>query len=51
MTLQQLLNRIDGLKTKLDSARPLGASELGQLREYYKIGLTYTSSALEGYAY
>jgi Fic family protein len=48
MTLQQLLNRIDGLKSKLDSARPLSASELGQLREYYKIGLTYTSNALEG---
>jgi Fic family protein len=48
MTLQQLLNRIDSVKTKLDSARPLSASELSQLREYYKIGLTYTSNALEG---
>jgi Fic family protein len=48
MTLQQLLNRIDSVKTKLDSARPLSAGELIQLREYYKIGLTYTSNALEG---
>lgn len=48
MTLQQLLNRIDSLRTKLDSARSLGASELSQLREYYKIGLTYASNALEG---
>jgi Fic family protein len=48
MTLQQLLNRIDGLKAKLDNARPLSVSELSQLREYYKIGLTYTSNALEG---
>ncbi len=48
MTLQQLLNQIDGLKAKLDAARPLGANELGRLREYYKIGLTYTSNALEG---
>ncbi|MGH9769026.1 MAG: Fic family protein [Blastocatellia bacterium] len=48
MTLQQLLNRIDSLKAKLDSARPLGAGELSQLREYYKIGLTYASNALEG---
>ncbi len=48
MTLQQLLTQIDGLKSKLDAARPLRAGELGQLREYYKIGLTYTSNALEG---
>jgi len=48
MTLQKLINQIDGLKATLDSARPLGASELSQLREYYKIGLTYTSNALEG---
>lgn len=48
MTLQQLLNRIDGLKAKLDGAQPLSAGELSQLREYYKIGLTYTSNALEG---
>lgn len=48
MTLQQLFNQIDGLKAKLDSARPLDAGEPSQLREYYKIGLTYTSNALEG---
>jgi Fic family protein len=48
MTLQQLLNQIDGLKAKLADARPPGASELVQLREHYKIGLTYTSNALEG---
>jgi len=48
MTLQELLSRIDDLKVKLDAARPLSAGELSQLREYYKVGLTYTSNALEG---
>lgn len=48
MTLQQLLNQIDALRAKLDAARPLRAGELSQLREYYKVGLTYTSNALEG---
>lgn len=39
---------IDELKTKIDSFRPLSFDILKQLQEYYKIGLTYTSNALEG---
>ena len=39
---------IDELKVKIDSFRPLSADILKQIREYYKIGLTYTSNALEG---
>ena len=39
---------IDELKTKIDSFRPLNFDILKQLQEYYKIGLTYTSNAIEG---
>lgn len=42
------LHEIDELKLKIDSFRPLNPDILKQLQEYYKIGLTYTSNALEG---
>lgn len=42
------LQEIDELKSKIDSFRPLSFDVLKQLQEYYKIGLTYTSNALEG---
>lgn len=42
------LKEIDELKVKIDSFRPLSFDILKQLQEYYKIGLTYTSNALEG---
>lgn len=42
------LQEIDELKSKIDSFRPLSLDILKQLQEYYKIGLTYTSNALEG---
>ena len=44
-------NRIpdcDKLQKKIKSHRPLTADELRQLREYYRIGLTWSSNALEG---
>jgi Fic family protein len=46
--LNELLDRIDALKEKLDARRPLTGTERHQLREYYRIGLTYASNALEG---
>lgn len=42
------LQEIDKLKSKIDSFRPLSFDILKQLQEYYKIGLTYTSNAIEG---
>lgn len=42
------LNEIDKLKTKIDRFRPLTTDILKQIQEYYKIGLTYSSNALEG---
>ncbi len=36
------------LKEEIDRYRPLSPALERQLREYYKIGLTYSSNALEG---
>jgi len=38
----------DLLKKELDSHRPFSQDILKQLKEYYKISLTYTSNAIEG---
>ena len=38
----------DNLQEKIRSHRPLDAFELKQFKEYYRIGLTYSSNALEG---
>lgn len=45
---QNKLKEIDDLKVKINGFRPLNADVLAQIKEYYKIGLTYTSNALEG---
>jgi Fic family protein len=43
-----VLKKIDALKLKIDARRPLDAHLLKQIREYFRIGMTYTSNALEG---
>ena len=43
-----LLKRIDEYKTVIDNHRPLKKEEIKQLDDYFRIGLTYTSNALEG---
>jgi len=43
-----LLKRIDEYKSVIDTRRPLAKEELKQLDDYFRIGLTYTSNALEG---
>ncbi len=45
---QNRLQEIDKLKAKIDSHRPLSEDVLKQIQEYYRIGLTYSSNALEG---
>lgn len=45
---QNRLQEIDELKAKIDSFRPLSEDIVKQIQEYYKIGLTYSSNALEG---
>jgi Fic family protein len=42
------LKEIDVLKVKIDNHRPLDTYMLKQIKEYFRIGMTYTSNALEG---
>ena len=42
------IKEVDRLQQEIDAYRPLKRRELEQLQEYYRIGLTYTSNALEG---
>lgn len=42
------LNKIDALKSVLDGYRPFPDHVVKQLRDYYRIGLTYTSNSIEG---
>ncbi|KPA10437.1 hypothetical protein MHK_009350, partial [Candidatus Magnetomorum sp. HK-1] len=37
------LKQIDKLQKEIDSIRPLNIHEIKQLKEYYRIGLTYSS--------
>ncbi len=46
--MKELLARIDEHKAEIDVHRPLQEPLLSQLRNYYRIGLTWTSNALEG---
>lgn len=48
MELNQLLERIDANRQKINERRPLTAAEIKELDQYYKIGITYSSNALEG---
>lgn len=38
----------DEYKAKINALRPLSNEALAQVKEYYKIGLTYASNAIEG---
>ncbi len=46
--MKDILKEIDLLQKEINSYRPLDQTFLKQIREYYKIGLTYTSNAIEG---
>ena len=48
MKFENRLADVDRLQEEIRQLRPLGKKALVQLREYYKIGLTWTSNALEG---
>ena len=48
MQYENRTKEIDELKHKIDKHRPLTKHALEQLKEYYRIGLTYTSNAIEG---
>lgn len=46
--MKELLKKIDSLKSVLDGYRPFPDHVVKQLKDYYRIGLTYTSNAIEG---
>ncbi len=46
--LQELLQKADSYKEKISSARPMAKEELKSLDDYYRVGFTYSSNALEG---
>ena len=46
--MENLFARIDANKLKIDAFRPMQEPLLSQLRAYYRVGLTWTSNALEG---
>ncbi len=43
-----IYDKIDGLKAKIDATRPFEGGMLGEIQKYYRIGLTWSSNALEG---
>jgi Fic family protein len=43
-----IFKEIDSLQREINSYRPLSPDFLKQIKEYYKIGLTFSSNALEG---
>ncbi len=42
------ITEIDILQKQIDAFRPLKKQQLKELKEYYRIGLTYSSNAIEG---
>ena len=44
--MPDIFNEIDKLHEEINSLRPLDNNLLKQIKEYYRIGLTYTSNAL-----
>ncbi len=48
LQLKDLLIDIDNLQLQIDKHRPFDAYLLQQIKEYFRIGLTYSSNALEG---
>jgi hypothetical protein len=46
--MTDVLSKISSLKFDLDGYRPFSEHVVKQLRDYYRIGLTYTSNAIEG---
>lgn len=43
-----MFDKVDSYKAQIDRYRPFEGSLLRQIQNYYRIGLTYSSNALEG---
>ncbi len=48
MLYENHIQQVDELKKQIDKHRPLNKDQIERLKEYYRIGLTYSSNALEG---
>ena len=48
MTNRDLFQKIDRYAEVIRTHRPLSEAEIRELDAYYKIGMTYSSNALEG---
>lgn len=48
MTFSNRIPEADQLKAEIDARRPLSAHALRELKGYYRVGLTWSSNALEG---
>ena len=48
LIMTDILQKLSPLKSVLDGYRPFSEHVVRQLRDYYRIGLTYTSNAIEG---
>jgi Fic family protein len=46
--MKELIKEIDKLQAEINKYRPLDKKLIEQQKEYFRIGLTYTSNALEG---
>jgi len=46
--MDKLFKEIDVLQKEINSFRPLPPETVKQLKDYYRVGLTYSSNALEG---
>jgi len=46
--MKKLLNEIDILQSQIDNHRPLSPEIIKQIKEYFRVGFTYSSNALEG---
>lgn len=46
--MRELLKEIDSLQEQITKHRPLDAYTLNAIKEYYRIGLVYSSNAMEG---
>lgn len=48
MDIVDRIKKTDSIKSDIDRHRPFSDHVVKQLRDYYRIGLTYTSNAIEG---
>lgn len=46
--MRDIFSEIDQLQQEINSLRPLDPSFLKQMKEYYRVGLTYSSNAFSG---